>query len=52
MLEPEWSTSETNYKAEYHILTSRGRVQFKNEECCWSRLVEALGSADAQPSEV
>jgi transcriptional regulator len=53
MLETEWGTSENNRKAKYYILTSQGRVQFKDEERSWSRLVDAIGTAlKACPSEV
>jgi PadR family transcriptional regulator len=53
MLDTEWGTSENNRKAKYYILTSRGRVQLKDEERSWSRLVNAIGTAlKARPNEV
>jgi transcriptional regulator len=53
MLETEWGVSENNRKAKYYILTNRGRVQLKDEERSWSRLVDAIGTAlKARPNEV
>lgn len=52
LLKTEWGTSENNRRAKYYVLTSRGRVQLKDEERSWSRLVEAIGTAlKARPSE-
>ena len=53
LLKTEWGTSENNRRAKYYMLTSRGRVQLKDEERSWGRLVEAIGAAlSARPSEV
>jgi PadR family transcriptional regulator, regulatory protein PadR len=53
MLDTEWGISENNRKAKYYILTNRGRMQLKDEEQSWSRLVNAIGTAlKARPSEV
>ena len=52
LLETEWGTSENNRRAKYYALTSRGRIQFKDEERSWNRLVEAIGAAlKARPME-
>jgi transcriptional regulator len=53
MLDTEWGISENNRKAKYYILTSGGRLQLKEEESSWGRLVEAIGTAlKARPNEV
>jgi PadR family transcriptional regulator PadR len=53
MLETEWGTSENNRKAKYYILTNRGRLQLKDEQLSWGRLVNAIGAAlKARPSQV
>jgi PadR family transcriptional regulator, regulatory protein PadR len=53
LLDTEWGTSENNRRAKYYMLTSRGRVQLKDEERSWSRLVEAIATAlKARPREV
>jgi transcriptional regulator len=52
LLETQWGTSENNRRAKFYMLTSRGRVQLKDEERSWTRLVEAIGTAlKARPSE-
>lgn len=52
LLETEWGTSENNRKAKYYGLTSGGRVQLKQEERSWNRLVEAMATAlKARPAE-
>lgn len=53
LLATEWGTSDNNRKAKFYSLTSRGRLQLKDEERSWLRLVEAIGTAlKARPSEV
>lgn len=53
LLETEWGTSENNRKAKYYGLTNQGRVQLKDEERSWIRLVEAIGTAlKARPVEI
>jgi transcriptional regulator len=38
----EWGFSETNRKAKYYQLTSRGRDQLEAQSSGWERLVEAV----------
>lgn len=53
LLTTAWGTSENNRKAKFYSLTSRGRLQLKDEERSWTRLVEAIAAAlRARPSEV
>ena len=53
LLETEWGTSENNRKAKFYGLTKQGRVQLKDEERSWIRLVEAIGTAlKAGPVEI
>ena len=53
LLATEWGTSENNRRAKYYALTNQGRMQLKEEERGWSRLVDAIGMAlKARPSEV
>ena len=53
LLQAEWGTSDNNRRAKFYSLTSRGRVQLKDEERSWTRLVEAIGTAlKARPNEV
>jgi transcriptional regulator len=53
LLATEWGTSENNRKAKFYILTDLGRVQLKDEERGWTRLVDAIGTAlKARASDV
>lgn len=38
----EWGASETNRKAKYYHLTSRGREQLQAQQTGWALLVEAV----------
>ena len=38
----EWGASETNRRARYYRLTSRGRRRLKAEESAWLRYVSAV----------
>jgi transcriptional regulator len=38
----EWGQTETNRRAKYYSLTSRGREQLVSEEAGWERLVRAV----------
>lgn len=38
----EWGTSESNRKAKYYRLTTRGREQLADQASGWDRLVEAV----------
>jgi PadR family transcriptional regulator PadR len=38
----EWGQSETNRKAKFYSLTTRGRARLLEEESGWERLVEAV----------
>lgn len=38
----EWGASETNRKAKYYHLTSRGRTQLEAQSRGWETLVEAM----------
>jgi len=38
----EWGTSETNRKAKFYRLTTKGRSRLQEEASGWERLVEAV----------
>ena len=48
----EWGQSETNRKAKFYSLTSRGRSRLQEEASGWDRLVEAVALVlNTKPAE-
>jgi PadR family transcriptional regulator, regulatory protein PadR len=43
LLSALWKTSETGREAKFYRLTSKGRLQLKEETTSWARLAEAIG---------
>ncbi len=38
----EWGMSESNRRAKYYVITTKGRTQLEREASGWERLVEAV----------
>lgn len=52
-VEADWKLSDTNRRAKFYALTTRGRQQLRAETRSWDRFVDAVGrvlSATEQPS--
>ncbi len=51
-VQAEWGLSESNRRAKYYTLTSRGREQLAHKTSAWARYAEAVSKVLAAPAEV